>query len=244
MLKINQSYNLDCMDLLRQLDDDSVDCFILDPPYFMGYKPFINRSKKYKRMIHEWDNQWKNIEEYVEWCTKWIDLSVSKLAPGGSLLIFGSFHNAFDLWNPLKSNPELTFKNFVTWFLPNAMPIMMAKIMGVYAYSCQYIWYFTKGSKVRFFDYDHLKGLNEGKQQRDLIIHNNRPHSESVGHPTQKPYMLIEKLLRAHCPPHGLAVDFFGGSGTLGLAAKASNRNYILGEASLEYCEMIEGRLK
>jgi len=122
------------------------------------------------------------------------------------------------------------------------MPIMMAKAMGVYAYSCEYVLYYSNG-KVAYFGYDYLKELNDGKQHRDLFVIHNRPHSESVGHPTQKPLKLWETLVQAHCPPGGLVVDFFAGSGTTGVAAINTGRQFILGEPNQEYCDMILERL-
>lgn len=241
LLSLNTVHNLDCMDLLSQLDDESVDLFLCDPPYFMGNKPFINRVKKYKRMVAEWDNQWKSELVYWGWCLDWGILTKKKLKPGGVILVTGTFHNAFGM-HDLLGDLQYTFRNFITWFKPNAMPIFMAKKMGAYAYSCEYINYFSKG-KVAYFGYDYLKELNNGKQHRDIFIVNNRPHSESVGHPTQKPLVLWNPLVQAHCPPDGLVVDFFAGSGTTGVVAKQTGRNYILGEASEAYCEMIKERL-
>ena len=242
MVNLNSVNCMDCLELLRNLDDESVDTFILDPPYYMGKKPFENKKKQYKRVVEDWDNQWASIEDYAWWCKDWIELCHPKLKRGGTILITGTFHNIFAVRNLLET-AGYRFNNFITWFKPNAMPIMMAKAMGVYAYSCEYILYYSKG-KPAFFDYDYLKELNDGKQHRDLFIINNRPHSESVGHPTQKPLKLWRTLIQAHCPPGGTIVDFFAGSGTSAVVAIETGRNYILGEASEEYCNMIEERIE
>ena len=44
----------DCMDILKQLPDKSVDLVLTDPPYFGIVK-------------NDWDNQWKSIKEFQEW---------------------------------------------------------------------------------------------------------------------------------------------------------------------------------
>ena len=44
----------DCMDILKQLPDKCIDCILTDPPYFEIVK-------------NDWDNQWKNIQEFQEW---------------------------------------------------------------------------------------------------------------------------------------------------------------------------------
>ena len=57
--KINKIHNTDCLELLKQLPDESIDCVITDPPY-MGV------------VSEDWDNQWKSIDEYTDWCNEWI----------------------------------------------------------------------------------------------------------------------------------------------------------------------------
>ena len=56
---LNKIINSDCMDLLRELPDKSIDCIVVDPPY-MGV---VNEK---------WDNQWGSKEAYFDWCTDWI----------------------------------------------------------------------------------------------------------------------------------------------------------------------------
>ncbi len=255
MLEENKIYLADAIELAKEIPSGSVDHILLDPPYYLGKKKFENKKKQYKRVSEEWDNQWESIEEYLDWCDQWLAECKRILKDGGTISIFGTFHNAFHL-NVLMRE-HLDFKNFITWFKPNAMPIMMAKKMGVYAWSCEYINYFSKGP-VEYFNYELLKDLNNGAQQRDflnvfdyedintiwekiyyylkqavihpfidLIIHNNRPHSESIGHPTQKPEKLVNYLLQAHTKEGDLVVDLFSGSGTVACECKKLNRKFI-----------------
>ena len=48
------------MELLRTLDDDSIDLVLTDPPYF-GI------------VANDWDNQWEDEAGYLEWCRVWTD---------------------------------------------------------------------------------------------------------------------------------------------------------------------------
>jgi len=52
--------NQDCLEFLSSLDDDVIDLICTDPPY-------------YRVVNDEWDNQWFTIDEYYEWCEKWIN---------------------------------------------------------------------------------------------------------------------------------------------------------------------------
>jgi len=51
---------------------------------------------------------------------------------------------------------------------------------------------------------------------------------EKLGYPTQKPLGILRRIVRASCPPGGLVLDFFAGSGTAGAAALDSGRNFLL----------------
>lgn len=72
----NKIFNENCIQYLNRLDDKSVDAFLLDPPYMGVVKD-------------DWDNQWKNIEDYKEWCNEWIKLCAQKGKYSNSLLVFG-----------------------------------------------------------------------------------------------------------------------------------------------------------
>jgi site-specific DNA-methyltransferase (adenine-specific) len=55
---------------------------------------------------------------------------------------------------------------------------------------------------------------------------------ERSGYPTQKPVKLLERIVRASSDPGDLVADFFGGSGTTGVAAKRLGRRFILVDES------------
>lgn len=50
---------------------------------------------------------------------------------------------------------------------------------------------------------------------------------ERVGYPTQKPMSLVSRIITASCPPHGLVLDCFVGSGTTCEAAERLGRRWI-----------------
>ncbi|MDP2315088.1 MAG: site-specific DNA-methyltransferase [Pseudomonadota bacterium] len=60
----------------------------------------------------------------------------------------------------------------------------------------------------------------------DDIQLNNRS-SENLGYPTQKPVTLLERIVSASCPPGGLVLDCFAGSGTTAEAAERLGRRWI-----------------
>jgi site-specific DNA-methyltransferase (adenine-specific) len=62
-------------------------------------------------------------------------------------------------------------------------------------------------------------------------------------HPTEKPVELLDPLIRYACPPGGLVLDPFAGSGSTAAAARLSGRRAVLIEGDERYCERIADRL-
>lgn len=66
---------------------------------------------------------------------------------------------------------------------------------------------------------------------------------ESLGHPCQKPTWLLERLIKASCPPGGLVLDLFAGVGTASLAAHRLGRAWIAVEKDPRWCSVALERL-
>jgi DNA modification methylase len=122
------------------------------------------------------------------------------------------------------------------------MPIKYAKQLGIFAFSCEYILYYSKGKPLNF-QYKKLKAQNSGKQQRDFIILNTCEDSKT-GHPSQKPLKLMRKFVIASSKEGDIILDPFAGSGTTLVASKQLNRRFIGIEKEEEYILMAKNRLK
>ena len=68
-------------------------------------------------------------------------------------------------------------------------------------------------------------------------------HAERTAHPTQKSLDMCKLICKAYCPPDGLILDCFMGSGTIPLAASLTNRKYIGIEINKEYFAIAQRRL-
>ena len=89
MNHLNQIIHGDCLEVLQELPDRSIDLIILDPPYW-------------KVIQQKWDYQWRTEEDYVEWCLKWFPEIERVIKRSGSLYLFGYLRNLFYLYEPLK----------------------------------------------------------------------------------------------------------------------------------------------
>jgi site-specific DNA-methyltransferase (adenine-specific) len=62
-------------------------------------------------------------------------------------------------------------------------------------------------------------------------------------HPTVKPIELMRWLVQLACPPGGLVLDCFCGSGTSGVAAVLEQRRFLGIEREPEYVEIARARI-
>ncbi|MEM3873404.1 MAG: site-specific DNA-methyltransferase [Nitrososphaeria archaeon] len=88
--------------------------------------------------------------------------------------------------------------------------------------------------------HDHAGNLN-GANPGDVFKINTKPFSGA--HFAVYPDTLVRPLLRAGCPPNGVVLDPFAGSGTTGMVAKELELSSILIEIVPEYVEIIKKRM-
>lgn len=84
---------------------------------------------------------------------------------------------------------------------------------------------------------------DDGTRLMTSIVRARSMHRNGGIHPTEKPVVLLEPLIRYGCPPGGLVVDPFAGSGSTLEAARMSGRRAIGIEANEKYAELAARRL-
>ena len=78
-----------------------------------------------------------------------------------------------------------------------------------------------------------------------LLITRGGPENRSnQGHPASTPVELCRWWVRYICPPGGVVLDPFAGSGTTGVAALVEGRKAVLIERHPPYCDIIRKRLR
>ena len=83
--------------------------------------------------------------------------------------------------------------------------------------------------------------LWEGKKHKSNILKYKKDYTGQ--HPTQKPVLLLEDLIKTFSNEGDLVVDLTMGSGSTGVAAKNLNRNFIGIELDDKYFEIAENRI-
>ena len=67
---------------------------------------------------------------------------------------------------------------------------------------------------------------------------------EKTGYPTQKPEGIVRRMIQASTRPGDWCLDFFAGSGTLGVVAAKLGRRYVMVDCNPEAVRVINARLK
>ncbi|SFV03769.1 DNA-methyltransferase [Pseudoduganella namucuonensis] len=242
----NQVYCEDALAGLARIPDGSVDLILTDPPYNLG-KDYGNTSDQ------------QTVEEYLRWTEQWIDAALPKLKPNGSLYIFLTWRFSPEIFVMLKK--RMTMMNEIIW--DRRVPSMGGSVRS-YSSVHDTVGFFV-GRKDYYFDLDAVripydaetkkarsrsifigaKWLEVGYNPKDVwsVSRLHREHSERVDHPTQKPLEIIERMVKASCPPDGVVLDLFMGSGTTALAARRCGRRFVGFELNPDYCAVIAERL-
>jgi DNA modification methylase len=93
---LNQLYQGDCLEIMRQGDDDSFDHCITDPPYNMSKKNGLGWAfSSHVTMSEDWDTFGR--DDYLAFCRAWLNEVTRVVRSNGNIFLFGSFHNIYDL---------------------------------------------------------------------------------------------------------------------------------------------------
>lgn len=84
--------------------------------------------------------------------------------------------------------------------------------------------------------------VDDGTRLVKSVLKIRNLHHRSI-HPTEKPTGILAPLIEYACPPGGLVLDPFAGSGSTAVAARMLGRRAALIEADERYCEVIARRL-
>jgi DNA modification methylase len=117
--------------------------------------------------------------------------------------------------------------------------------------------YLTLREQTGYFqkDYIELKQIHQKCFQKDISVFNlwegNKYKSNILKykkdyngyHPTQKPFLLLEDLIKTFSNENDLVVDLTMGSGSTGVACKNTNRNFIGIEKDEKYFKIAEQRI-
>jgi site-specific DNA-methyltransferase (adenine-specific) len=236
-------YKANCLDVLAQIPENSIDMIFADPPYFLsnggitcyaGKMVSVNKGK--------WDVS-LGAEANHEFNKKWLVACQRVLTPNGTIWVSGTSHIIFSVGYAMQ---QLGFKilNDISWFKINPPPNLSCRY---FTHSTETVIWAAKNKKSKhYFNYSLMKEINGGKQMKSLweIYPPGREEKIYGKHPTQKPIKLLNRIILASTRRSDIVLDPFNGSGTTGVSAFSLGRKYIGIELENKYLEVSVKRLK
>lgn len=236
--------NKDCLSYLSSLDDDSVDLVVVDPPYFEIVK-------------NDWDNQWDSESSYLDWCRDWTQECFRVLKPEGCFYVWGTTKTDTFLrykLDVLNNIPDAHYQNWIVWAYDWG-----GRTKKKFPRKHEDLLMYSKGKEFPFYaddvrvPYKMAKSVRQGVQLNalgkiptDVWTKNNHTTSKEYAgwHPTQKPIILLERIIKAHTQAGEVVLDCFSGSGSTMIACSNTGRIFKGCELDTEYFEKSRERLR
>jgi DNA modification methylase len=246
-LPLNQILHGDCIEILKLLPENSVDCIFADPPYNLQLRNDLYRPdmSKVDAVKDGWD-QFENFKAYDEFTIKWLRASRKVLKDTGTIWVIGSYHNIYRV-GAIMQDLGFWILNDILWIKNNPMP----NFRGVRFTNAHetIIWAQKKKGAQYTFNHQSMKALNDDLQMRSdwtipLVTGKKRIKSNgSKAHSTQKPEGLLYRVIMASSNVGEVILDPFFGSGTTGAVAKKLGRNWIGIERDKKYVKVAQKRI-
>jgi len=233
----------DCLELMQNIPDGSVDMILADLPYgstqcsWDSIIPFEPLWVQYKRVIK----------------------------PNGAIVLTASqpFTSAL-----VMSNPKM-FKYDWTWRKPKGTGHLNAKkmpmrdkedILVFYSKQCTYNPQWSWGEPYtnlksgktakqsvaevsgKYMNGAEYRNGSDGRRYPKQVLEFGVVERDTI-HPTQKPVALFEYLIKTYTNEGDLVLDNVAGSGTTGVACENLNRRYILIEQEEKYFNTLTQRI-
>ena len=227
----------DCLELMKDLPDKSIDAIIADLPYGVTRAKWDN--------ILDLDLLWKQYERIIK--------------PNGAVILFGSQPFTTTLIN---SNIK-DFKYTLVWDKKMKVGMMNCKRMPLRQHEDIMVFYkkqptynpqMTKG-KMRnkkiaptkdFEVYGQITPIDNFNDDYypSSILEFSNANQKAKSHPTQKPVALMEYLIKTYTNEGEVVLDNTMGSGTTGVACVNTNRRFIGMELDEKYFEIAKERIE
>lgn len=218
-------YQGDCLEVMKNIEDGSVDLVVTDPPYktITGGDSNGANSERPKGMLQGNRKLFKHQNIKI---SSWIPEIYRVLKEGSHCYIFTNFLNLQEMLN---ESTKVGFKlhNLLVWEKNNCTPSQY------YMKNCEYVLFLRKGK---------AKWINNIGDSKTVHKFNNIIGNKL--HPTEKPVDLLEYYLLNSSEPNDIVFDPFMGSGSTGVAALNANRDFIGIELDEGYFEIAKERIE
>ena len=205
----------DCLELMKDIPDGSVDLVLTDPPYGIDFQSNFRKNK------------FNKIENDSAVNAYFLDECKRVLKDTGAFYCFTRW-DVYPSWIEQISK-RFKVKNCIVWFKRGGG---LGDLKKGYIYNHEFIIYCAEKNHR----------LN-GKRRNDVFEFAKDAPSTYV-HPTQKPISLLKEIIERSSNEGGVVLDCFMGSGSTGVACVNTNRRFIGIELDDGYFEIAKKRIE
>jgi len=224
MIETNKVYEMEALELLKQLQDNSIDLVLTDPPYNISRETNFSTMKGHRGTtmdFGDWDKE-TDIISFISHLPRTLKI-------GANVVIFNCWENIGDIAKAMRKN-EIEPKRCLVLNKSNPAPFNRDRL---FVNDVEFaIWGVYKNKDWIFNREDKL----------EKCVLNTKVQSKKL-HPTMKDINIIEKLVKILSNEGGVVLDCFVGSGTTAVACKKLNRNFICSDINEEYVKIANSRL-
>ena len=214
----------DCLEVIKGIEDESIDLIITDPPYKIVKGGCTNKAVKYSGTSHdELKNGTlfnKNEINFNDWIPKLYD----KIKDGGHVYIMCNDRNMREVLN-VAHESKFKLLNILTWKKTKHNP------NRYYLKNSEFIIMLRKGKAVN---------INNMGTYQVLEV----PNVDKKTHPSEKPVDLMKILVENSSKLNDVVFDPFMGTGSVGVACMNANRKFIGVELDEKYFEIAKQRIE
>lgn len=204
---IEEDYNKliigDCLKEIPKLDNEVIDCLIIDPPYGMSYQS-NHRKEKFDKIKNDDEEAFKILD-------KSLLLVEPKLKKNSHIYIFTSW-KVLEKVKPIVEK-HFKIKNCLVWDKVNHG---CGDLDGDYGEQYELILFAVKGKRKLQID-----------KRPNNILSYKKVNESSMVHQTEKPIELLRELIRNSTKEKELVLDYFAGSCSTLKAAKEEGRRWL-----------------
>jgi site-specific DNA-methyltransferase (adenine-specific) len=233
--------NIDCLEYIKTMPDNSVDCIITDPPYYSTDLAFDKASRI------DFD--------------LWFKECFRVLKDSGNLISFSDFKLAREI------SLRKEFRYEIIWHKTRSMGFFDANLRPLRNH--EYILVFGKEGFKKESTYnpqktqgepygnkgnqtnkhygelkEHIQIINKDGLRYPVSVQTFSNANYNSAHPTAKPIKACEWLVSTYSDENDIVFDPFMGSGTTGIACMNLKRNFIGTELDSEYFEIAKKRVE
>ena len=226
-----QLFHGDCLEILADLPDKSVDLVVNDPPYG-------TTSLTWDEVL-DFEEVWKQLKRVMKPKTHAIFFGSQPFT--SKLIVSNERWFKYELiWNKnkcgspglAKYRPMKVHENIIVFAngsAPTYNPIM--ETGNAYVRKCKTEEGYGTGTNTHGYGFGKKKVMemeNSGTRYPKSILHASRNFSaQQTVHPTQKPTNVLNWLIMTYSNPAETVLDFTMGAGSTGVAAMMTGRNFI-----------------